>query len=90
MGFPWLFHYNRTAPKHGVGIKELSTFTTGNKYYYRRLRPYCLSLLPYQLEQVLVCKYLLLIAATIGHFQWSFEEIEADLVDWWLEKIIFH
>lgn len=34
--------------------------------------------------------YLLLVAAAIGFFQRSLEEIKADLVNRWLEKVFLH
>lgn len=34
--------------------------------------------------------YLLFVAAAVGLLQRSLEEIEADLVDWRLEKIVLH
>ncbi len=37
-----------------------------------------------------VCVYLLLVAAAISLFQWSLKEIQADLVDGWLEEVVLH
>lgn len=34
--------------------------------------------------------YLLFVAAAIRFLQWSLKEVEADLVDGWLEEVVFH